>query len=178
MKQHGVALAALAAVFLAAGAAAQDKAGVGKPVTDAQFVLLATAADLAEINLGYLAVKRAKSAEVKKFGERMVADHTNSTKELLKIANKKGLPAARQMGARHREAAAQLQQLRGAAFDRAYMKHMVTDHQKAVALYESRAKQGRDEDLKAFAAKTLPVLQEHLKMAQEIAADLKGDGGK
>src|SRR4051812_48990328 len=68
--------------------------GEGKAVTDAEFVKLASASDLAEINLGKIAAKQATSAEVKQFAEQMIADHTKSSKMLLQIANKKGMAVA------------------------------------------------------------------------------------
>jgi len=54
------------------------------------------------------------------------------------------------------------------------MRQMVKDHKEAVALFESQSKNGRDDDLKALAAKTLPTLKEHLKMAQDMADQHKG----
>jgi putative membrane protein len=60
--------------------------------------------------------------------------------------------------------------LTGEKFDREYAGHMVKDHEKAVALFEKQAKNGDAAELKDFASKTLPTLQEHLKMARDLSA--------
>jgi putative membrane protein len=73
------------------------------------------------------------------------------------------------MDRQHQETAETLAKLQGANFDREFMRHMVTDHEKAVRLFAAQAQDGTDAELKAFAAKTLPTLQEHLRMAQTLA---------
>jgi len=165
----------LLALTWTAAAGEGKKATDDKPVSDAQFVKLASASDLAEINLGKIALKQAESPEVKRFAEHMVADHTKSSKELLPLANKKGLAAAPQMDTDHKALADKLLVLKGTEFDRVYMKHMVMDHKKAVELFRSASKSLQDEGLRAFALKTLPVIQEHYTLAQQISAKLTGD---
>jgi len=146
-----------------------------KPVTDADFVMQASATDLAEINLGRIAAKQATNAEVKQFAQRMVNDHSKASTEMLAVVNKKGgkLTVASRMDQKHRALSDRLLQLRGADFDREYMKHMVEGHGQAVALFEAESASGKDADVKAFAAKHLPTIREHFKMAQDIANKLK-----
>jgi len=148
-------------------------------LTDAQFVMKASASDLAEINLGNFAAERAASSQVKQFGQKMVNDHKKSSKELLTIVgNKQNLAPAKKMDAKHEAVLEKLVAIKGVEFDKAYMMHMVMDHKTAVGLFQHQAKNGKDEDLRAFAAKTLPVIQEHLRLAQQITQDLKGTTGK
>jgi len=66
-----------------------------------------------------------------------------------------------------------LQKRSGAEFDRVYMEHMVTDHKKTVAMFKAEAGSGKDAQFKAFAAKTLPTLEDHLKMAETVNAEAK-----
>src|SRR5687767_13403075 len=87
---------------LAAGAR-EPRAAEAKPISDEQFVMKASAADLAEISLGALAARQAADAEVKKYGQRMVDDHGKSSKELLMLADKKGIPVAKEMDRKHQE---------------------------------------------------------------------------
>jgi len=61
----------------------------------------------------------------------------------------------------------------GAALDRAFIDHAVTEHEKTIALFESEAKDGSDAELKAWAGKTLPTLREHLKAAQDLRSKLQ-----
>jgi len=146
-------------------------------LTDEKFVMMASAMDLAEINLGRVAVQHATNAEVKQFGQKMVADHTKSSKELLTVISKKqGLTPATRMDSEHQALLDKLAQLKGADFDQMYMMHMAQDHKKAVALFQHQSKEGKDEDVKAFASKTLPVIQEHLKMAERLAHGAGGVG--
>jgi putative membrane protein len=172
-------LVALAAVglFLPAVLAQRDKAEKkpeGDTLTDQQFVMKVSASDLAEINLGRVAARQASDPAVRQFAQRLVDDHTKASAELIRIANKRSLPAARTMDAQHRQLQDRLLNLKGADFDRAFLNQMVDDHKKAVTLFEAESKTAKDADLKAFAAKALPHLKEHLKMAQDLAAKLKG----
>lgn len=146
-------------------------------VTDAQFVKMASAMDLAEISLGKLAQENANSADIKMYGKRITMDHMKSSKELLMIANKLGLLPASQMDAKHEALLDKLAKLKGQAFDQAFVKDMTHDHHKAIALYRSEAKNSKDASLRAFAEKTLPVLQEHLKMAERLSGN-SGTGTK
>jgi predicted outer membrane protein len=66
-----------------------------------------------------------------------------------------------------------LSKLRGADFDKEYMKTVVSDHEKAVKLFTSYSKSGKDEELRTFAKDTLPTLKKHLKQAREINDKLK-----
>jgi putative membrane protein len=173
-----VTLVAACGLCLALAAGAREpRAADAKPVSDEQFVMMASAADLAEISLGRLAAQRAASDEVKKYGQRMVDDHGKSSKELIALADKKGIPVAKEMDKKHRQLLTKLAGKAGAEFDQAYMKHMVMDHKEALALYQGQAKGGKDEDLKAFAAKTVPVVRDHLKSAQALAGRLQGGNG-
>ena len=79
-----------------------------------------------------------------------------------------------ELDAKHKAVQDRLSKMKGAAFDRAYMAHMVTAHQQAVALFQKQANGGKDPEAKAWAAKILPTLQEHLKMARGVNAKVTG----
>ena len=130
--------------------------------------------DLAEIEAGRLAVSQGASDAVKQFGQRMIDDHTRTSQQLTQMASAAGFTPPQTLDAKHQAAAAKLARLTGAEFDRAYLKQMVKDHQEAVSLYQRQSTRGTMPDLKAFAADTLPALQEHLSMARSMAG---GGGG-
>jgi putative membrane protein len=140
-------------------------------LTDDKFVQLATQAGQKEVNLGNIALERAENPQVKKFAQRMVDDHTKANKELLDILNRKNVTAAAPADKQkqHEKIVEKIAEMRGAQFDRAYVRHLLQDHRKAVALFTAEAKNGQDPALKEFAEKTLPTLKEHLQMAQELA---------
>ena len=124
---------------------------------------------MAEVEMGRLAAQRASDPEVKAFGERMVSDHSRANGELKSVASKKGLQLPTDMNSEQKSEIDKLSKLSGAEFDKQYMSAMVDDHKKDVKEFETQSKEGNDADIKSFAARTLPTLQEHLKMAQAAA---------
>jgi putative membrane protein len=133
---------------------------------DHKFAEKAAMGGLAEVELGRLAQQKGASEQVKQFGARMVADHSKANEELKQIASAKGIQVPATLDKKHEKTVDKLQKLSGADFDRHYMKEMVSDHKEDVSEFKKEANSGKDPELKAFAGKTLPVLQEHLKMAQ------------
>jgi putative membrane protein len=136
---------------------------------DKEFVSNAGMAGLAEVQMANLALQNAQSADVKAFAQRMVTDHGTSNAELAQLATVKGLVLPTELAGEHQQGIEHLRGLSGAEFDKAYMQHMVGDHNKAVTLFQNGSTNSSDSDIKAFATKNLPILQEHLRMAQEIA---------
>ena len=119
-----------------------------------------------EVQLGNYAAANASNAQVKQFGQRMVADHSKANDELQALARSKGVTLPTSLDAVHQHEMANFTRADGATFDRMYMQHMVEDHTKDVNKFDAQTKNGTDTDVKAFAAKTLPTLQEHLTLAQ------------
>ena len=155
-------------IWLGQTTVAQEKTPVGH--TDQTFVHMASNGGVAEVKLGQLAIERAASPEVKQFGQRMVTDHTKANQELAIIVQAKNMPIAPELDPQHRAMADKLATLQGAAFDQEYLQGQVTDHEQTIALFTTQIKEGQDADLKAFASKTLPTLQEHLHMVQALVA--------
>jgi putative membrane protein len=105
----------------------------------------------------------------------MVDDHSKANDELKSIAASKGITLPTSLSAKEQATYDRLTKLSGAEFDRAYMKDMVEDHVKDVAMFEKEAKNGKDADVKAFADKTLPTLREHLQMARDVNAKVNAN---
>jgi putative membrane protein len=165
-----VAMLALA-LFLAPLAVAQRPDQV---VSDAKFVVLATAGGMAEVQFGKLAEKQASNADVRKFAEKMVEAHTKANKQLNDLAFTKKWEVAAAMDRDHQAEYDRLMRLEGADFDRMYMRDQVRDHEKVISLFENEAKNGDDAQLKAWVNKTLPHLREHLKEAKRVSDKLGG----
>jgi putative membrane protein len=136
---------------------------------DKGFVTNAGMSGLAEVQMGNLALQKAQSAEVKAYAQRMVTDHAKGNEELSQLATVKGLALPAELDAEHKAGMDHLNSLSGAEFDKAYMQHMIPDHEKAVAEFDKASTSATDADIKAWAGKTLPTLQEHLAAAKEIA---------
>jgi putative membrane protein len=163
-----VACAALLALSWA-GASWVALAGAGeKGDPDKHFVKMAASAGQAEVKLGELAQERGKSLAVREFGKKIVLDHVKANNELILLCRRKGLEVPKEMVEKHRAAVEKLSKLKGAEFDAAYGRQMVEDHMEAIKLFEGEANHGKDAALKAFAAKALPALREHLKMARQL----------
>lgn len=158
--------------------ATHEKSGemAGKNM-DETFAMKAADGGMAEVQLGELAEKNGESQMVKDFGKRMVADHSKANKELKSIAAKKNIMLPEKISAEHQMKVDKLSKLKGAEFDKAYMKEMKKDHQKDIAEFSRASKELKDPDLKQFAEQTLPVLKGHMEMLKSDMAAEHGEHG-
>jgi putative membrane protein len=140
---------------------------------DLKFINDAAQGGMMEVQLGQTAQQKASSDAVKEFGKKMEQDHSQANKELTDLAKMKNVSLPSDMG-NHKSMVDKLSALSGAAFDKAYMKAMVRDHRKDVKEFERESANGMDSDVKAFAAKTLPTLKEHLRMAEDLEKNASG----
>ena len=140
---------------------------------DKEFVMKAAMGGMAEVQMGQTAQAKAQSADVKAFGKRMVDDHSKASDELKQLVTVKGLAMPTETTQENKDAAQHLSSLSGKAFDKAYMDHMVEDHVKDVAEFQKASDSATDADIRNWAAKTLPTLQEHLRMARETAKKVR-----
>ena len=132
---------------------------------DVSFIQKAASGGQQEIENGKMAEKQGKSADVKRIGARMVADHTKANKELTELANRKGV--------KFDTRGVKAQNIGAADFDRQYLKLLEIVHKNDIAEFQAQAKSGDDRDLKAWAAKTLPTLQQHLAMIEDAMRKVK-----
>jgi putative membrane protein len=134
--------------------------------TDSNFLSSAVTGGMAEVQAGQIALQQGDPA-VKTVAQRMIADHTKANDELATIAKSQGLETPSQVDPVHAAALAQLRAARGSGFDNQYLNGQLADHQKTIGVFQQEADQGTNQELKAFAAKTLPTLQSHLQMIKE-----------
>ena len=125
-----------------------------------------------EVELGKVAVQNAQNDKVKQFGQRMIDDHGKAAEELKTVAAKDNITLPTELNAKDKAMVEKFRAMSGAAFDKAYMRDMVKDHQEDVAEFQKEASSGMNTDLKDWAGKTLPTLQDHLKMAKEDNSSL------
>jgi putative membrane protein len=144
---------------------------------DRAFVKEAAIGGLAEVEFGNLAKEKASNADVKQFGERMVTDHGKANDELKQWAQQKNVTLPTELDAKHKATHDRLSKLSGDTFDKAYMREMVSDHEKDVAAFKKESSAAHDPDLKAWVTKTLPTLEDHLKMAHETYKKVSGTAG-
>jgi putative membrane protein len=140
--------------------------------TDHHFVMETAQGGMAEVELGQLAADKASNAKVKEFGQRMVTDHTKADEGLKSLAASKKITLPTALSAKQKATKDRLSKLSGGAFDRAYITEMVRYHQMSAAAFQKEATTGQDAEIKAWAAKTAPTVDEHLKLAREIQKEI------
>lgn len=142
--------------------------------TTADFVQTVAMSDMFEIESGRLAAQKAENVDVKSFGQHMVDDHSKTSKQLKQLVDdediKAELPA--KLDGDHQAKLDKLKALSGTRFDKDYVQVQVNAHEKAVALFESYAAAGENDDLKKWADDTLPTLKDHLKEAKDLNANI------
>jgi len=150
----------------------KDTAGAAKALTDSEFVQKAASSGKAEVAIGKEGQEKAKNAEVKRFADRIVTDHTKANQELMRAAQEAGISVSEKSADQDEH----VKHLRDASnFDKAFADHMVKSHEKGVDMFTKASKELKNEKLRAFAEKTLPTLKEHLRMAKDLQAKVGRD---
>jgi putative membrane protein len=151
--------------------AGDDKKDNDETFDDNTFVQKAASGGMHEVALGKIAQIKAKNEQVKAFAERMVADHSKANEELKKIAGSIGIKVPDEMSERHQKEVERFKNYSGSNFDGDYIKHMIADHEKDLALFTRASQEARNPALKEFAAKTLAIVKEHLAAAKKIKTE-------
>jgi putative membrane protein len=138
-------------------------------VNDSLFAAAAADSGLAEVSMSELGVQRATDPELKKFSQQMIDEHNRVNQELMTLAAQKGMALPRTVDPRAQFCAQSLAGLSGEEFDTCYSKAQLVAHMEAVSAFEAESQRGMDRDVKAFAARTLPHLKEHLEAIKPIA---------
>ena len=104
---------------------------------------------------------------MKSFGQMLQQDHAAANQQAMAAASAAGVTPPTEPNKKQKADYAKMSKLSGAAFDSAFIKHMVTDHQKDIAEYQKEAKR-QDGQLSQYAASALPTLQKHLETAKSL----------
>jgi putative membrane protein len=169
--------AAFAASFLMAGVtlalpASTSTTGSSSSATTT-FAAEAARGGMMEVDMGRLAAQKAVDPRVRAFGERMVRDHSTADAALRQAAAETGVDLPGKLDAQQRQTIDDLAALSGPAFDHAYMKDMVKDHEEDVAAFRKEVGSSVNSPIQAWAVRTLPTLEEHLRLAQETSTGLQ-----
>jgi putative membrane protein len=161
------------------GGMAPDTPGIdaGKPqphanTADLTFLKQAALGGRAEVETANMAEQRALSADVKTFAKRMLSDHGKANEELMPLAKSNALSLPRELDKDHVVMRNELSSLRGDAFDRAYLRAQIMDHQKTAQLLEYEIGAGQNAKVIAFAQNQLPTVLDHLEHAQRLLVQL------
>jgi putative membrane protein len=140
---------------------------------DQAFVKKAAMGGMMEVNAGQVAQQKGMNDRVKAFGAMMVRDHSQANQELMNLAKAKGMMLSDSLDKKTNDHMTAMQKMEGKAFDKHYINMMVEDHNKDVAEFEKAASSAKDADLRAWAAKTLPILKVHQDSARAISKGMK-----
>jgi putative membrane protein len=142
-----------------------------QPATDVDraFMIKAAESDQIEIQTSQLALQRSKNPNVRQYAQRMIQEHRASSKRLQPIAQQRGVTLPTDISSEDIFLLNQLQQFSGAIFDQAYWTGQIQSHAKTQAEYRRYLCEGKDPELRAFASQVLPIVTDHLRMAQELA---------
>lgn len=141
--------------------------------SDRNFMEQAAQNGHAEVETAKLAQSKSSNEKVKSFAMKMEQDHTKTGEELAALASSKGVKLPTEPSVVQKSKAKAMGALEGDRFDRQYADTMgVKAHEDTVKMFQKAASGAKDPDVKAFAAKTLPALQEHLKMSRDLRASL------
>jgi putative membrane protein len=135
---------------------------------DSKFMTKAASGGMLEVELGKVVAQRATTPEAKKFAQDMVTDHTKANNELKALAAKKNITLPVSLGDDQKKVYDEVLAEKGAKLDQKYVSEMVDDHEEDVKEFQEASTKAGDPAVKAFAAKTLPVLQMHLSMVKKI----------
>jgi len=164
-----VALKAVTCLLLIAGATTAHADDVKDP---SDFLGSAIEDGRAEIQSCQLALRKSSDASVQAFAKRMIADHQSLDAQIESLAKRKGYTLPSGISISQEATQAALEPLTGHAFDKVFMEHNVSDHKDDVKQFSDEAQHASDPDVRALAAGARPVLQEHLKLAEETRAKI------
>ena len=151
---------------------AAQSTGTGTTVTltheEREFMNKAALGGIYEIELGSQVQQKATNPEVRAFAESMVRDHTKLNDELKQLAAKKGFNVPTQLDHDHREDMDEILTRSGAELDKKYIDEMVDDHEDDVDEFRDAVDEAKDPEIRAWAEKTLRILEGHLVKAKEL----------
>ncbi len=142
------------------------------PMTTPQYITAASQSDEFEMQEGRMAENQAKSVKLRKFGAMMVKDHAKTTDTLHQaiISTGMSVPAPPPMRPDQMQMVAQLQQLNGAEFDKAYLMQQMQSHQAALMVQSNYARNGDVPAIRGAASKAVPIVKAHITMLDQMQA--------
>jgi predicted outer membrane protein len=159
----------------ASGAAGATAAAGSMSKSDQKMLMNIAQANIDEIEAGKIAQSKSESPEIKAFAQQMIDDHSKALAEVQALAKQKGVTLPTEPDARHKAEMAKYEHMSGEAFNKAYMSHAgVADHRAMHAALAKDEKNAKDPELKALIAKLTPVVEQHLRSAQQMPAAKTG----
>lgn len=140
---------------------------------DQQFMRMAAHSDQFEIRSSQMALQKSQNPEVRQYAEMMIREHTQSTQILTQLATERGFTLPTEPSEFQQAVIDSLMPLTGAEFDRAYLEAQANGHIQTVGVFRSQIGQGRDPELRQFAAGLLPTIENHYEMATMMSGQFR-----
>ena len=155
-----------------AGSSTASGSGAALSSADQKLIKDMAMANLAEIEAGRMAQSKTQSEQVKNFAQQMIDDHTKALSEVQQLAQSKGITLPTELDRMHKRKAERMAGLSGDAFDHAYMTQSgLADHKATHSLLQKAQSRAKDPDVKALAARTMPIVDQHLNSVQQLHRD-------
>ena len=143
-----------------------------KAMSTEAFVAKVIDCNVSEKDFAEKAAKSADSADVRKYAQRLIDDHTKLNARATALARDLKIGVVTGTSKEHKEALLKLTTSTGRDFDRAFVRHMVKGHEEAIKMFETQAKGTTNKEIRTFATEALPTLREHLEMARKLDTQL------
>ena len=140
---------------------------------DRDFMLEAAKGGMMEVEAGRMAQEKATNKRVKELADMMVRDHTQANQELKSLATSKNVMLPDSLDTDMKEHLESMRKMKGKDFDDHYISMMKDDHKDDIDKFEKAANNVTDADVKAFAAKTLPVLRTHRDSVESVSKSVQ-----
>jgi len=144
---------------------------------DRSFITSAAEANLAEIDMAKMVGQKSTDPAVKDFANRMVTDHTQASQKLASVAEMNGVKLPTEASATARNQKSGLEKLSSAQLNDAYLRDELQGHKETISAFENEIEHGQNQEAKSYAEQTLPTLQDHIRIAEDVAGKL-GLAGK
>jgi putative membrane protein len=140
------------------------------PEADKTFVMDAAMGGIAEVELSKVALAGAKKSAIKELAQRMIDDHGKANEELAALVGARGLELPKDPDQPTLDRKTALEKQKGTKLEKAYLDHMLADHRKAVELFRTQSQNGVDPEIREWATRTLPKLEDHLSHVEAVAS--------
>ncbi len=146
--------------------------------TDKQFINNAAQVSMTEAQMAKLAQEHATRQDVKDYAQRLERDHTNAQQMLSGMASQLQVQLPQSLDARHQAMVSKLSNLSGPQFDQQFLQEQIKAQQTAINQFQRASSQSQNPQVKDYANRMLPTLQEHQRMAQNLASSGGGSASR
>lgn len=140
---------------------------------DKHFVRTVAFSSLVEMEAGKLSLKKTSDSAIKSFSRLLVNEHKQLAKDLKEVVAQRNVEFPTTLDDAHKNKIARLSTKSGRAFEMAFIKLMVDDHTAALRLFDQAGAHAKDVHIQSFANKNIPIIREHLRIANQLNAKLK-----